>query len=77
MVTTSSRSPQSGEISIYGSPSPGSGWEIPADWHAPIVQSAVLLARGRDNPAARAFSDYLRSAPAQAIVLQHGYDRVD
>ena len=57
--------------------SPGSGWEIPADWHAPIVQSAVLLARGRDNPAARAFSDYLRSAPAQAIVLQHGYDRVD
>jgi molybdate transport system substrate-binding protein len=55
----------------------GSGWEIPADWHAPIVQSAVLLDRGRDNPAARAFSDYLRSAPARAIVLSYGYDRVD
>lgn len=55
----------------------GSGWEVPADWHAPIVQSAVLLIRGSDNPAARAFSDYLRSAPARAIVREHGYDRVD
>jgi len=25
---------------------PGSGWEVPASWHAPIVQSAVLLTRG-------------------------------
>ncbi len=55
----------------------GSGWEIPADWHAPIMQSAVLLNRGRENLAARAFSDYLRSAPARAIVLRYGYDRVD
>lgn len=57
--------------------SPGSGWEVPESWHAPIIQSAVLLNRGRDNPAARGFSDYLRSAPARAIVLRHGYGRVD
>lgn len=53
---------------------PGSGWDVPASWHAPIVQSAVLLPRGRDNPAARGFLQYLRSPVARARIRALGYD---
>lgn len=52
----------------------GSTWDVPASWHAPIVQSAVLLARGRDNAAARGFMQYLRSPAAQARIRALGYD---
>ena len=53
---------------------PGSGWEIPAAWHSPIVQSAVLLNRGRDNAAARGFLQYLRTAGPRARIRAFGYD---
>lgn len=52
----------------------GSAWLVPASWHQPIVQSAVLLERGRDNPAAAGFLAYLRSAAARRIIMAHGYD---
>ncbi|MDP1772284.1 MAG: molybdate ABC transporter substrate-binding protein [Methylobacter sp.] len=51
----------------------GSCWIIPADRHAPIRQDAVLLTRGAENPAARALLDYLKSAPALAIIEKYGY----
>jgi molybdate transport system substrate-binding protein len=53
---------------------PGSGWEIPASWHAPIVQSAVLLQRGERNPAARGFLKYLQSPAAKQRIRAFGYD---
>lgn len=53
---------------------PGSGWEIPASWHAPIVQSAVLLKRGQRNPAARGFLKYLQSPAAKQRIHAFGYD---
>lgn len=53
---------------------PGSAWEVPAAWHSPIVQSAVLLKRGQDNVAARGFLQYLRSPSAQARIRALGYD---
>ena len=53
---------------------PGSGWEVPAAWHAPIVQSAVLLEHGRNNAAARGFLLYLRSPAAQKKIRAFGYD---
>ena len=53
---------------------PGSAWEVPARWHSPIVQSAVLLAHGKDNPAARGFLAYLRSAQARTAIRGFGYD---
>lgn len=52
----------------------GSAWLVPAAWHQPIVQTAVLLVRGRDNPAAQGFLAYLRSAAARRIIADHGYD---
>lgn len=53
---------------------PGSGWEVPASWHQPIVQSAVLLKRGANNPAARGFLAYLQTPAARAFIRAHGYD---
>jgi molybdate transport system substrate-binding protein len=52
----------------------GSGWIVPAKLHDPIRQDAVVLAKGRDNPAARAFADYLRSDQAKAVIRSFGYD---
>lgn len=51
----------------------GSCWIIPADRHAPIRQNAVLLSEGAENPAAQALLDYLKSAPALAIIEKYGY----
>lgn len=51
----------------------GSGWIIPADRHTPIRQSAVLLAKGAENPAASALLEYLKSAPALSIIEKYGY----
>lgn len=53
---------------------PGSGWEVPAHWHAPIVQSAVVLAHGDRNVAAIGFLRYLRSPEGRARIRAHGYD---
>jgi molybdate transport system substrate-binding protein len=48
----------------------GSHWPVPSDLHQPIRQNALLI---RDGEAARAFLDYLRSAPARAIIAEAGY----
>ncbi len=53
---------------------PGSGWDVPAAWHAPIVQTAVLLEHGSDNVAARGFLQYLRSPAARKRIRAAGYD---
>lgn len=51
----------------------GSAWLVPAELHAPLRQDAVILAAGRDKPAARAFVGYLRGAKAAAIIKSYGY----
>jgi molybdate transport system substrate-binding protein len=51
----------------------GSHWEIPQALYEPIRQDAVLLQRGRENPAALALLDYLRSAAARAVIHKYGY----
>lgn len=43
--------------------------------HVPIVQRAVLLRRGRANPAALAFMDFLASGQAAAAIVASGYHR--
>lgn len=52
----------------------GSFWLVPQSLYEPIRQDAVLLARGNDNAAARAFLAYLRSAPALDVIRAFGYD---
>ena len=51
----------------------GSGWVVPPELHAPIRQDAILLDKGRGNPAATALLQYLRSEKARAIIRSHGY----
>lgn len=54
----------------------GSGWIIPDNLHSPILQDAVLLKKGAENPAAVALLKFLKTPEAQAIIRQYGYDIV-
>lgn len=56
-----------------GKISTGSGWIIPSDQHKPIKQALVLLNLGKDNPAALALLDFLKSDSALSIIKQYGY----
>lgn len=51
----------------------GSVWRVPAELHEPIHQDALLLNKGKDNPAAKALLDYLRSEQAAAVIRSYGY----
>ncbi|OZI34529.1 molybdate ABC transporter substrate-binding protein [Bordetella genomosp. 10] len=51
----------------------GSAWVVPASMHEPIRQDAVILDKGKDNPAAKAFVDYLKGPKAAAIIKSYGY----
>ncbi|MAK64602.1 MAG: molybdate ABC transporter substrate-binding protein [Maricaulis sp.] len=46
---------------------------IPADWHAPVRQDAVILNRASDNPAAHAWMVFLDSATAAELLDSYGY----
>lgn len=52
----------------------GSAWVVPAELHTPIRQDAVILKKGQDNPAARAFMDYLKGPKAAEVIKSYGYD---
>ncbi len=52
----------------------GSAWIVPASLHSPIRQDAVILEKGRGNPAADALMRFLKSDQAKRIIRQYGYD---
>ena len=52
----------------------GSAWIVPASLHDPIKQDAVILNKGKDNPAARALVDYLKGPKAAAVIKSYGYE---
>jgi molybdate transport system substrate-binding protein len=52
----------------------GSAWIVPSKLHAPIRQNAVVLAKGRNNPAAAALVKYLKSDKARSIIKTYGYE---
>ncbi|MDH0747743.1 molybdate ABC transporter substrate-binding protein [Pseudomonas sp. GD03842] len=56
-----------------GKLSSGSAWIVPADLHEPIRQDAVILNKGKDNPAAKALMDYLKGPKAAAVIKSFGY----
>jgi molybdate transport system substrate-binding protein len=51
----------------------GSAWVVPAELHDPIRQDAVILDKGRNNPAAQALVDYLKGPKAGEIIRSFGY----
>lgn len=52
----------------------GSAWIVPAKLYAPIRQDAVVLAQGRNKPAATALMAYLKTDKARAIIKSYGYE---
>ncbi|WP_222911421.1 molybdate ABC transporter substrate-binding protein [Pseudomonas sp. DNDY-54] len=51
----------------------GSGWIVPASYHPPIRQDALLLTSAQDNAAAHALLDYMKSAAATEVIKAYGY----
>lgn len=49
-------------------------WLVPKELHAPILQDAVLLARAKKKPTARAFLAFLKTNEAQKIIKSYGYN---
>lgn len=51
----------------------GSMWQVPPTLYRPIRQDALLLKRGRNNPAARELLALLQSPRIQDLVRSYGY----
>jgi molybdate transport system substrate-binding protein len=60
-------------LSQLAGPEGGSRWTVPETLHTPIRQDAVLLTRGADSEAAKAFMVFLRGPEAGAIIERFGY----
>ena len=52
----------------------GSAWVVPAHLHSPLQQDAVLLKRGKSNPAALQLLTFMKSDQARAIMNSYGYE---
>ena len=52
----------------------GSGWIIPGNLYDPIRQDAVILAKGKDKPAAIALLKFLKSDKAKEVIRSFGYE---
>lgn len=61
------------QVMVDGRIKEGSAWVVPANLHQPIRQAAVLLASGKDSPAASALLDYMRGDKAKGIIRSFGY----
>ncbi len=53
--------------------STGYHWVVPQALYDPVRQDAVLLKRGAENPAAKAFHTFLQSGSARALIHTLGY----
>ena len=52
----------------------GSMWVVPAKYHAPIIQDAVILKRAAANAAAKAWMALMRSPNTQDFIRSYGYE---
>ena len=57
---------------LYGV-SDGARWLVPQNLYAPIRQDAVLLTKGANSEAAKAFLDFLKGPEARAVIVKFGY----
>jgi molybdate transport system substrate-binding protein len=62
------------QVMTEGQVREGSAWIVPLSLHAPLRQDAVLLAAGRDKPAATALMAYLKGEKARGIMRAYGYE---
>jgi len=61
------------QVGALASQPTGSMWLVPSAWHDPILQNAVLLSKGKDNPAAIALMAFMKTPAARDIIRQAGY----
>lgn len=61
------------QVMLDGKVTSGSAWIVPSNLHEPIRQDAVMLASGKNQPAAKALVEYLKSDKATAIIKAYGY----
>jgi len=47
---------------------------VPQSDYAPIKQDAVLLAKGKENPVAKKFLEFLKGKVAKSIISEFGYE---
>ncbi|MDP3654403.1 MAG: molybdate ABC transporter substrate-binding protein [Rhodoferax sp.] len=62
------------QVMVQGQMAQGSAWVVPAAMHAPLRQDAVVLANGKNNPAALALVAYLKGEKARATIRAFGYE---
>ncbi|MER2603811.1 MAG: molybdate ABC transporter substrate-binding protein [Candidatus Competibacter phosphatis] len=61
------------QVMADGQMTGGSAWVVPSNLHDPIRQDAAILAKGKNQPAARALVEYLKGDKAAAIIKSYGY----
>lgn len=52
-------------------------WTVPAELYTPILQDAVLLKTGENDPVAQAFVEFLKGEEARAVIEKYGYGLAD
>jgi len=62
------------QVTVNGQITTGSSWIIPSDLYDAIQQDAVLLEKGKNNPVAQQFLDYIKSPSALNIIRSFGYE---
>lgn len=62
------------QVTIDGKITSGSSWIIPSSLYQAIQQDAVLLNKGKNNPAASEFLRYLKSPSAIKLIRSFGYE---
>jgi molybdate transport system substrate-binding protein len=53
----------------------GKYYLIPEETHEPLIQGVVITDKGRDNKLASSFLEYIKSAPAMAVLSHFGFSR--
>jgi molybdate transport system substrate-binding protein len=51
----------------------GKSWEIPAEWHPPIEQGAIVLKDAKNKDAARELLKFVRSDAGRALLAKYGF----
>ena len=61
------------QVYADGKISQGSAWIVPSQLHSPLQQDALLLNPGKNNSAAAALMNYLKTDKAKQIIRAFGY----
>lgn len=61
------------QVSAADQKQAGSSWIVPQALYDPIRQNAVVLARGKDNPAASSLIKFLQTQAAHDVIRSYGY----